>query len=121
MSAPPVLLTQEICSYIKRYRVLTWWRSLLLKVGWGSGARPAHRSRAASAHGTPLARGRGGRGEDCAQPFRELDERSRNFPGKLSYHMPTVLLQAAIGRTTAPLCIGPYSRWCIATVYWAIQ
>lgn len=82
----------------------------LLKVRWSTGARPSHRSRAASANGTPLARRRGGSGENCAQPLRQLDERSRNFPGKPSF--ADRVTTAAVGRTAALLHVWSYNRWC---------
>lgn len=51
------------------------------KVRRSAGARAAHRPSAAPAHGTSAA-GRGGGGrKNGAQPFRQLDERPRNFPG----------------------------------------
>lgn len=110
MSVPLVLLIREMCSDGMRCRILAWLYSASLKVRWSSGARPAHRSRAASANGTPLARWRGGSREDCAQPFRQLDERSRNFPGKLSHVDRTT--KPEVGRTAALLHAWPYNRWC---------
>lgn len=64
------------------YLPIIWVISSGVKVRRCSRARAAHRPGPSSAHGTPLARGRGGGRQDRAQPFRELDERARHIPGR---------------------------------------